>query len=82
MMTLRPRGHVTLYYKYKLLQSTFAATLFNLGEEIIALVVNEDKCREIFDFDFPDCFHTELGVFEEFYFLDRILGKDSGGTAD
>lgn len=31
---------------------------FNLLEEVISFVIYKDKCREIFNFNFPYCFHS------------------------
>ncbi len=36
----------------------------DLGKEVVAFVINEDECREVFYFDFPDCLHAQFGVFE------------------
>jgi len=54
----------------------------DLLEEVVTFVVNEDEGREVFNFYLPDGFHAEFGIFKELYVLDRVLGKDSGGTAD
>ncbi len=42
-------------------------------EEVIALVVDHDKGREVFDLDLPDGFHAELGIFQNLDLLDAIL---------
>ena len=34
-----------------------------LLEEIIALVIHEDECREVLDTDFPDSLHSEVRIF-------------------
>ena len=69
--------------RYGLFAEGAAFTFFgDLGEEVVALVVYEDEGGEVFDLDFPDGFHAELGVFEEFDFLDGVLCQDGGGTAD
>ena len=31
-----------------------------LGEEVVALVVDDDESREVFDLDSPDRFHAEF----------------------
>ena len=51
-------------------------------EEIIALIVDEDEGGEILDFNLPDSLHTEFGILEEFYLLDRILSEDGSGATD
>ena len=33
-----------------------------LLEEIIALVIHEDECREVLDTDFPDSLHSEVRI--------------------
>ena len=54
----------------------------DLLEEVVALVVHEDEGREVFDLDLPDGFHAELGKFDDFDFLDVVLGEEGGGAAD
>ena len=51
-------------------------------EEIIALVVNEDKGGEILDPDLPDGLHSELGIFHALDGLDVVLGEDGGRATD
>lgn len=58
------------------------ALLGDLGEEVVALVVDEDERGEVLYFDFPDSLHAELGVFEKLNFLDTVLGEDGSGAAD
>lgn len=58
------------------------AFLRDLGEEIVALVINEDECGEILNLNLPDSLHAQLGILEKFNLLDAVLGKDSGGAAD
>ena len=55
---------------------------FELLEEVVAFVVHEDECREVFHFDFPDGFHAQFGVLEEFDILDGVLGEDRCRAAD
>ena len=59
-----------------------AAFLFDLSEEVVTLIIDEDKCREVLYFNFPDSFHTEFGIFHTLNALDVVLGKDSCRTAD
>ena len=65
-----------------LIEAAGSAFGLDFSEEVIALVVNEDECGEVFDFNFPDSFHSELGIFEQFDFLDRVGGKHCCRTAD
>ena len=44
-----------------------------LLEEVVALVIYEDECREVFNGDFPDGFPTEIGIFHTFDALDAAL---------
>jgi HlyD family secretion protein len=53
-----------------------------LFEEVITLVIHQDKCREIFHFNLPDSFHTEFGIFHTFDALNIVLRQDSSRTAD
>ena len=50
-----------------------AAFLFDLSEEVVTLVINEDKCREIFNFNLPNGFHAEFGIFHTLDVLDALL---------
>ncbi len=69
MMTLRPffMGHP--------LES-------ELLEEVVALVVHEDECREVLYADLPDSFHTELRILDALDALDVVLGKDGCRASD
>jgi hypothetical protein len=53
-----------------------------LFEEVVAFVVNEDECREVDYFDFPDCFHAEFRILNTFDALDVVLSKNSSWTTD
>ena len=55
---------------------------FDLFEEVVALVIDEDKCREVFYLDFPTVLHSELGILDALDALDVVLVEDSGRTAD
>ena len=50
-------------------------------EEVVAFIVDKDECREVDNFDFPNGFHTEFGIFYELYALDVVLSQDSCRTA-
>ena len=75
---------IRLYYQ------SFVASLFtaagtaglDLFEEIVALVVNKDECREILYVDFPDGLHSEFRIFYAFDALDVVLCKDCSRSAD
>lgn len=59
-----------------------SATRFDLFEEIVALVVYQDECGEVFHFDLPDSLHAQFGIFHTFDALDIVLSQDSSRTAD
>ena len=56
--------------------------LLRASEEVIALVVDDDECREVFDLDPPHGLHTELGILEQLHLLDAIRRKFGSRTAD
>ena len=41
-------------------------TRFQLLEEIVALVVHKNKCREVLHFDFPNGFHSQFWILYAF----------------
>ena len=49
------------------------APRFELFEEVVALVVDEDEGGEILDGYFPNGFHAELGILYALYALDAAL---------
>ncbi len=53
-----------------------------LLEEVVALVVDEDECREVLHLDLPDSFHTELRVLNALDALDVVLSEDGCRTSD
>ena len=55
---------------------------FESLEEIVALIINEDECREILNFNLPYSLHTQLGVFYAFDALDRALLEHCSYTSD
>ena len=55
---------------------------FQLLEEVVALVINEDEGGEVFNGDLPDGFHTEFRIFYALDTLDAALRQDSSHTAD
>ena len=44
-----------------------------LLEEVVALVVNEDESREVFNCNLPDSLHAKLRIFYTLDALDRTL---------
>ena len=50
-----------------------AAFLLDLSEEVVTLIIDEDKCREVLNFNFPDSFHAEFGIFHALDALDGAL---------
>ena len=64
------------------LQLVASAARFDLLEEVVALVVNEDECGEVLNLDFPNSFHSEFGIFNAFDALDVLLRKDGSRSAD
>ena len=59
-----------------------AATWFDLLEEVVALVINEDECREVLNLNLPDSLHSELWVLNALDALDVVLREDSCRTTD
>src|SRR5579875_3278346 len=53
-----------------------------LGEEVVALVVDDDEGGEVYHFDAPDRLHAELGIFDDFDLLDAVLGEPRRRPAD
>src|SRR5215472_16393467 len=51
-------------------------------EEIVSLVVDNDKGREINNFDAPDRLHPEFGIFDDLDLLDAVLRKARRRAAD
>ena len=50
---------------------------FELREEVVALVIDEDEGREVNDIDFPDGFHAEFRIFDARDGLD-VVGRENG----
>src|SRR5262249_31738837 len=59
-----------------------ASPQIQILEEVVALVVNDDKGRKIDHFNAPDRFHAELGIFDAVDFLDAMFRKIGRRTAD
>lgn len=56
--------------------------LFKTFVEIIAFVIDDNECWEIFHFDTPNGFHTEFGIFQWLHLADTILRKTGAVAAD
>ena len=54
----------------------------DFSEEVIALVIYQNKGGEVFHFNFPDSFHTQFRIFHTLNALDIILSKDSSRTTN
>ena len=54
----------------------------DLGEEVVALVVDHHEGREVLDLDAPDRLHAQLGVLEHLDLADAVLRQAGGRTAD
>src|SRR5438105_3179224 len=52
------------------------------GEEVVALVVDDDEGREVDDLDLPHCLHAELGILVHLDLLDAVLREARGRAAD
>ena len=52
------------------------------SEEIVALVIDEDECREVLHTDFPDSLHSEFRELDAFDALDIVLCKDCSRASD
>ena len=80
-MSLSHRFSFRLFIPFNFHLFTVSCTTgLDLLEEIISLVINQDKCREIFHFNLPDSFHTQLRIFHTLDALDIILSLDSSWT--
>ena len=44
-----------------------------VGEEVVALVVDDDERREVLDLDPPDRLHAQLGVLQDLDLADAVL---------
>ena len=53
-----------------------------LLEEVVALVIYEDECREVLYGNLPDSLHTELWVLYALDALDRTLRENGSYTTD
>jgi len=53
-----------------------------LLEEVVALVIYEDECREVLYGNLPDSLHTELWILYALDALDRALRENGSYTTD
>ena len=53
-----------------------------LLEEVVALVVHEDECREVLYLDLPDSFHSKFWVLYALDALDIVLSEDRCRATD
>lgn len=49
--------------------------LADLGEEVIALVIDEDEGGEVLHFDFPNGLHPKLGEVDNLLAFNVLLGE-------
>ena len=70
------------FFILELLVLLTAIPWFQLFEEVIALVIYQDECREVLYFNLPDSFHTQFGIFYALDALDVVLCQDSSRTTD
>ena len=53
-----------------------------LLEEVVALVIHEDECREVLYLDLPDSLHSEFRILYTLNALDIVLSEDCCRTTD
>ena len=51
-------------------------------KEIVSLVVDNDESGKVDNLNLPDSLHAQLSIFEYFNFLDGLLRKQCGWSAD
>src|ERR1700733_14730643 len=60
----------------------YAMLVRQVGEKIIALVVDHDEGGEVDDVDLPHRLHAELGIFDDLDMLDAVLRQPGRRAAD
>ena len=45
-------------------------------EEVVALVIDDDECREVHDVDLPHGLHAEFRILQHLHLLDAVLRQD------
>ena len=58
------------------MQGTTLTLLSYLSKEIIALVIYQNKGREVLHFDLPNSLHTQLGIFQTLHFPNAVLSQN------
>ena len=53
-----------------------------VGEEVVALVIDHDKGREVLDLNLPNGLHAQLRVLQNLDLADAVLGQPCGRSAD
>ena len=59
-----------------------ALLVLDLLEEIVAFIIDENKRREIFHFDFPDRLHPQFRIRHALKALDALLRQHRRRAAD
>src|SRR6266702_2253973 len=80
--SFRSSNHSIITSSLTILPNEASLSQIQFLEEIIALVVDDDEGREIHDFDAPDRFHAEFGIFHHLDLLDAVLGEVCRSPAD
>ena len=53
-----------------------------VGKEVITLVIDYDKCWEVFHFNPPDGFHAEVGKVQDLHLANVVLSQASSGPTN
>ena len=61
---------------------SFAFGFEDVGEEVVAFVIDDDDGGEIDDFDFADGFHAEFFKVDDFNGFNIFFREEGGGPAD
>lgn len=56
-----------------------ALCVLDLLEEIVTFIVYQHECREVFDFNFPDSFHTQFRIGHALEALNTGLRQRAAG---
>ena len=79
---MRKSRGICWFYMFLLLALLARCPRLQLFEEVVALVIYEDECREVFYCNLPDSLHTELRVLYALDALDRTLRENGSYTTD
>ena len=55
------------------MEGTLRAGGTNIRKEIVPFIIDQNVSGKILHLNFPDGFHTKLGVFKHFHFFDIVL---------